>query len=77
MSTRGLVLLDAPWRWLVDSVGPEDQLEFAVTSSLVKQDPAYSPWPTIGLLHHTPEYSSFLLALLCFLAGLVLEQSPC
>ena len=56
-STRGVVLLDAPWRWLVDNVGPEDHLELAVTSSPAQQDPAYSPWPTIGLLHYTPEDS--------------------
>ena len=55
--TRGVVLLDAPWRWLVDNVGPEDHLELAVTSSPVQQDPAYSPWPTTGLLHYTPEDS--------------------
>ena len=68
ISTRGVVLLDAPWRWLVDNVGPEDHLALAVTSS---------PWPTTGLLHYTPEDSLFLLALPCLLAGLVLEQSPC
>ena len=57
ISTRGVVLLGAPWRWLVDKVGPEDHLKLAVTSSLVQQDPAYSPWPTTGLLHYTPEDS--------------------
>ena len=56
-STRGVVLLDAPWRSLVDNVGPEDHLELAVTSSPVQQDLAYSPWPTTGLLHYTPEDS--------------------
>ena len=57
MSTRGVVLLDVPWRWLVDDVGPEDHLELVVTSSPVQQDPVYSPWPTTGLLHYTPEDS--------------------
>ena len=57
MSTRGVVLLDAPWRWLVDNVGPEDHLELAVINSPAQQDPAYSPWPTTGLLHYTPEDS--------------------
>ena len=55
MSTRGVVLLDVPWRWLADNVGPEDHLELAVTSSPAQQDLAYSPWPTTGLLHYTPE----------------------
>ena len=55
MSTRGVVLLDAPWRWLADNVGPEDHLQLAVTSSPAQQDLAYSPWPTTGLLHYAPE----------------------
>ena len=50
-TNRGVVLLDAPWRWLVDNVGPEDHSEFAVTSSPVQQDPACSPWPTTELPH--------------------------
>ena len=57
ISTRGVVLLGAPCRWLVDNVGPEEHLELAVTPSLVQQDPAYFPWPTTGLLHYTPEDS--------------------
>ena len=39
ISTRGVALIDAPWRWLVDNVGPEDHSELAVTSSFVQQDP--------------------------------------
>ena len=57
ISTRGVVLLGAPWRWLVNNVGPEDHFELAVTSSPAQQDPAYSPGPTTGLLHYTPEES--------------------
>ena len=56
-SIHGVVSLGAPWRWLVDNVGPEDHSELAVTSSPARQDPAYFPWPTTGLLHYTPEDS--------------------
>ena len=76
-TNRGVVLLDAPWRWLVDNVGPEDHSEFAVTSSPVQQDPACSPWPTTELPHCIPEDYEFRSALPCLLVGLELEQSPC
>ena len=73
-STHGVDSLGAPWRWLVDNVGPEDHLELAVTGSPARQDPVYSPWPATGLLHYTPEDS---ISADVALSSLVLKQSPC